>query len=171
MSQQQLSFQIILYIDNTAEFFCTYFIHNTVLSCDFSYVFICFFYLSSPSSISCDFLTSLKSASASDGRLNPPFLSAVLHEGGRRRAGGHFRGVSDNRGEEAAGGEGDSQEDVRFFLPHHQSSGGQHGAAGGPADQGERHLVTLFQSYVTCCIAGHVVCQCNPEVLGGMAFI
>lgn len=80
--------------------------------------------------------SNIRIKSASVGLIQP-FLFSVLHEGRGRHSGGHFGGVSDNRGEEAAGGEGDSQEDICFFLPHHQGSGGQHGATGGPADKGE----------------------------------
>lgn len=50
-------------------------------------------------------------------------IVVVLREGGRHRSGGHFRGVINHWGKEAARGEGDSQEDICIFFPHHQGSG------------------------------------------------
>lgn len=77
-------------------------------------------------------------------KLNTPLLSdwaalvSVLLAGRRHHPGGHLGGVAHRRGEAAAGGEVDPQEDIRLLLPHHQGSGGQHGPAGRTAEEGGR---------------------------------
>jgi len=63
-----------------------------------------------------------------------------LHQGGGRPPGGPIRGLADPRGQEASGGQDHPPEDLRLLLPHHQGPGGQHGAAGRPAEEGETSI-------------------------------
>uniref|UniRef100_A0AAY4BA69 Alpha-aminoadipic semialdehyde synthase, mitochondrial n=1 Tax=Denticeps clupeoides TaxID=299321 RepID=A0AAY4BA69_9TELE len=71
-------------------------------------------------------------------------VPAVLRESRGRDPGGHLGGFRHHRREEASRGEGLSPEDVRLFLPHHQSAGGQHGPPRRPSQKGTRHTVNSF---------------------------
>lgn len=71
---------------------------------------------------------------------------SVLRKGWSHYSGGHFRGNADFRSEEATGGEDHGEEDVRFFLPHHQGPGGQHGTSGRPAEEGKCTQLGLLKN-------------------------